>query len=90
MGSEKSEDSKPNTLKTLPSYLGEYEARSDVIKLMSFLKENPPILDSMNLAALLSAPIKCTLTLAEVLKVKPELWKDVGVFCSGWAFQFFS
>jgi hypothetical protein len=32
-GSEKSEDSKAETLKTLPSYQGDYEARSDIKRL---------------------------------------------------------
>ena len=77
-GSEKSEDSKAETLKTLPSYQGDYEARSDIKRLPTVKNQQPAKLDLVNLSALMSAPIKVTLPLADVLKVKPELWKDVG------------
>ena len=77
-GSEKSEDSKAETLKTLPSYQGDYEAKSDIRKLPSVQNKPAAVLDLVNLSALMSAPIKVTLPLADVLKVKPELWKDVG------------
>ena len=78
IGSEKSESSKAKTMKTLPSFQGDYEARSDIKKLPSHKKQVPPVFDMINLSALLAAPIKCTLPLADILKVKPELWKDVG------------
>ena len=39
--------------------------------------------DTLNLQALLSAPVTCTLPLKDLLKVKPELWDEVAVFMSG-------
>ena len=51
---------------------------SDIQKLPSHKRHTPPTLDMINLTALLAAPIKCTLPLADILKVKLELWKDVG------------
>ena len=65
-------------MKTLPSFQGDYEARSDIKNLPSHKKHAPPAFDMINLSALLAAPIKCTLPLADILRVKPELWKDVG------------
>ena len=65
-------------MKTLPSFQGDYEARSDIKKLPSHKKQAPPTFNMINLSALLAAPIKCTLPLADILRVKPELWKDVG------------
>ena len=80
VGSEKSGNSKAETLQTLPSYLGEYETKSDIKKLPSQKMSSPPTVDIPNLTALMSAPIKFTLPLAEVLKIKPELWKEVGKY----------
>ena len=40
-GSEKSEDSKAETLKTLPSYQGDYEARSDIKRLPTVKNQQP-------------------------------------------------
>lgn len=71
VGSEKSKDSKAETLRTLTSYLGEYEAKSDLRKLPSQKFSSPQTIDLPNLSALMSAPIQCTLPLADVLKVKP-------------------
>lgn len=64
----------------LPSYEGEYEARSEVRKIPSQKFPSPPKMDIVNLRALMSAPIKCTLPLANVLRVKPELWKELGKY----------
>ena len=80
-GSESSKSSKANTQKTLPSYQGDYEARSEVRKIPSQKFPSPPKMDGVNLtAALMSAPIQCTLPLADVLRVKPELWKELGKY----------
>ena len=67
-------------MKTLPLFQGDYEARSDIKKLPSHKKQAPPAFGMISLSALLAAPIKCTLPLADILRVKPELWKDVGKF----------
>lgn len=53
-GSQKSEDSKAKSLKTLPSYLG-------------------------NVRALMSTPVNCTITLAELLRLRPKMWDDLGL-----------
>ena len=66
-GSEKSEESKAETMKTLPSYQGDYEAKSEVRKLPNQKFPTSPTLDIVNLTALMSAPIQCTLPLADVL-----------------------
>ena len=44
-GSKKLESSKAETMKTLPSFQGDYEARSDIQKLPSHKKHAPPTLD---------------------------------------------
>ena len=77
--SDKSGSSKAETLKTLPSYQGDYEAVSEVHKLPSQKLNPSPKLDIANLTALMSAPIRCTLPLADVLRVRPELWKELGL-----------
>ena len=56
-GSESSQSSKANTLKNLPSYQGDYEARSEVRKIPSQRFPSPPKTDIVNLTALMSAPI---------------------------------
>ena len=76
-GSEKSQESKADTLKTLPSYLREYEVESEMKKIPSQKFPSPPNLDATNLAALMTAPIECKLPLSDVLKVKPNLWGEV-------------
>ena len=35
-------------------------------------------MDSQGLQEILSTPVKCTLTVAELLKVRPHIWKDIG------------
>ena len=55
--SKKSEDSKAETLKNLPSYQGDYEAASEVCKIPSQKLNPSPKLDIANLTALMSAPI---------------------------------
>ena len=57
--------------------VGDYEEKSDIHKVPTQYKKQPPVLDMENLHALMSTPVKVTLPLAVVLKVKPDLWKDV-------------
>ena len=59
-----SHESKAETLKTLPSYLGEYEAKSEVKKYHNLQMPSHKDLDITNLSALMSALIKCTLSLS--------------------------
>ena len=61
----------------LPSYQGDYKARLEVRKIPSQRFPSPPKMDIVNLTALMSAPIQCTLPLVDVLRVKPELWKEL-------------
>lgn len=79
-GSEISQESKADTLKTLPSYLGDYEAKSETKKIPSQKFSSSPGLDVTNLAALMSAPIECKLPLMDVLRIKPELWGEVAKY----------
>ena len=69
--------SEANTLATLPSFQGEYEAKTEIIPIPSSQQLIPPILDTANLRAILSAPITATLPLSDFLKVKPEMWDSV-------------
>ena len=71
MGLEVSQGSKVDSFKTLPSYLGEYEANSEVRKLSTLKMPSPKTLNISSLSMLLSAPIKCTLPLADLLRARP-------------------
>ena len=75
---EKTMESTRGTLRMLPSFQGDYEAKSKTKKIPSQQHQPPKILDVGNLIELLATPIKCTLPLAVLLKAKPKLWKEVG------------
>ena len=77
VGSEVSQESKADSFKTLPSYLGEYETNSEVKKLPTLKVPSPKTLNISSLSMLLSAPIKCTLPLADLLRARPKMWKEV-------------
>ena len=66
-----------HTLQTMPSYLGEYEPKSVVMRVPSVWNNKKKEHDNANLHTLMSAPITCTLPLMDVLKVRPELWESV-------------
>ncbi|MCO5546848.1 hypothetical protein L7F22_000285 [Adiantum nelumboides] len=75
-------------LDTLPNYLGEYEARSEVFPIPTARSmKNKEQKDGANLQALMSVPVTCTLPLADLLKVRPDLWENIaglskmGEFC---------
>ena len=76
-GFEESGESKARSNKTLPSFIGEFDERSDIRKVPTQYKSLPPVLHAANLHALLSTPIKVTLPLADVLRVKPNLWEGI-------------
>ena len=57
-------------LLTMPSYLGDYEARLVVVKVPSIWKSNQNKRDTANMHALMSAPVTCTLPLMDLLKVR--------------------
>ena len=77
VGSEDSQESKADSFKTLPSYLGEYETNSEVKKLPTLKVPSPKTLNISSLSMLLSTPIKCTLPLADLLRARPEMWEEV-------------
>lgn len=68
------ENTKANTLATLPSFLGEYEAKIEIFPIPQSQQIAPKAKDTANLQAILSAPVTATLPLADFLKVKPNLW----------------
>ena len=68
--------SEGNTLATLPSFQGEYE-KIDIIPIPSSQQLIPPNLDTANLRVVMSTPITATWSLADFLKVRPEMWESV-------------
>ena len=87
-GSKKSMESNVESLKILPSFMGDFEVKLDVKKVPTKYKPIPPVLDMMNLQALMSTPIKVTLPLADVLRVKLELWVDIANFLEHMGMRF--
>ena len=77
LGLEVSQESKADSFKTLPSYLGEYETNSEVRKLPTLKMPSPKTLNISSLSMLLLAPIRCTLPLAHLLRARPEMWEEV-------------
>ena len=77
MGSMKLESSIDETLADLPQVLREHDANSDIKKLPFVQRKLTKKRDTYNLSSLLSTPIKCTLTLGESLKFKPQMWQDL-------------
>ncbi|MCO5595831.1 hypothetical protein L7F22_049882 [Adiantum nelumboides] len=69
--------SKASGLKELPSFVDENGSDKEVLRVPSQYQPSPMVLDTANLQALLSTPAKVTLTMAEILKVKPELCQEV-------------
>ena len=63
---------KAKMLKNLPSYQGDYEAKSDIHKLPSHHYDEPNKFNVINMANLLSTPIKCTFSLTDVRKVQSK------------------
>ena len=61
----------------LPKYLEEYEAKFEVKVLPSTRGTISREVDTQNLTSLLSTPIKCEMTLGELLKAIPHLWQDL-------------
>ncbi|MCO5564867.1 hypothetical protein L7F22_018535 [Adiantum nelumboides] len=71
-------ESKPESLKTLPSYIGEHEAKSETRVVPSQRKAIPKMMDTKSMHEVMSAPIQCTITLFELLKIKPYAWDEMG------------
>ena len=78
VGSQKSKESKTQSLKTLPSYIGKSEHGSVIQKLPFQRRLAAKELDTTNLRTLLTTPVHCTITLADLLKLRPEMWNELG------------
>ena len=76
-GSVKSVESISRSLRTLPPYMGEYEANS-IMAVPSQRMTKRENLDTRGLIEILSTLGSCTITLAELLRIKPEMWANVG------------
>ena len=61
-------------LKMLPKYVGEYKSGCEIVPLpIPNVPIQDPKKDVANIQALMSAPVTCTITLADLLKIKPNL-----------------
>lgn len=65
------------TMRTLPSYMGDYEPKSIILKVPSMWNAKRKEVDTTNLHALMSTIVTCTLPLTNLLKIKPKLWEYV-------------
>ena len=72
--------SKASSLKELPSFLGDFDSDDDMRRVPMHYKPSLVILDSANLQVLLSTPIKVSLPLAKVLKVRPKMRLEIMKF----------
>ena len=77
-GSVKSIESISRSLRTLPPYMGEDEEKSDIMVVPSQRMTKKENLDTRGLIEILSTPVTCTITLAELLRIKSEMWANVG------------
>lgn len=73
-----SQDSWPVSLRTLPSYKGEYETKSAAMTVRTHRQDPKEVLDTQGLTTILSTPIMYTITLAELLRIRPNVWNEVG------------
>ena len=76
-------------LKMLRDYVDEYKSGSIIIPLPTpNILVHEPKKDMANLQALMSAPMTCTIPLADLLNIRPNLWEKViglpkvGEFCT--------
>ena len=74
---ENDDRSQANTLATLPSYVGKTEIGSEILPILLSSHITPNAKDTLNLHAIMSAPVTATLPLMDFLRVKPELWEQV-------------
>ncbi|MCO5571674.1 hypothetical protein L7F22_025421 [Adiantum nelumboides] len=66
-------ESKLQSLKTLPLFIGKHEAKSEVRILQSQMRAIPKMIDTKSLREMLSI-----LTLSELLRIRPHLWEEMG------------
>ena len=62
---------------TLPSYIGKTESGTEILSFPLSIHLTPEAKDTLNLQAILAAPVTATLPLMDFLKVKPEMWAQV-------------
>ncbi|MCO5584477.1 hypothetical protein L7F22_038405 [Adiantum nelumboides] len=65
------------TMKTLPSYLGEYQHCSQTLRVSSLPQVLSKERDIGTLEGVLSASVACTLPLLDLMKFWPEIWIDI-------------
>ena len=64
-------------LKELPSFIDENKSDKEMLRVPSQYHPSPTVMDTTNLQILMSTPVKVSMTLAKILKTKPELWQEV-------------
>ena len=69
--------SKASSVKELASFIDENGSGKEILRLPSQYHPNPLVTDATNLQMLMSTPVKVSLTLAKILKAKPEMWQEV-------------
>ena len=75
--SSSSNASKASGMKELPSFINPEGSDNEVLMLPSQYHPSPMVMDTANIQTFMSTPVMVTLTLAEILKVKPKLWQEV-------------
>ena len=69
--------SKASSLKELPSFIKTERSDKEMLRIPPQYHPSSIIMDIANMQASMSTPVKVTLTLVEVLKVKPRLWQEI-------------
>ena len=67
-------------LSELPFFVGYFDSDDDMRRVPTCYKLSLIILDSANLQAFLSTPIKVSFPLAKVLNVRPKMWLEIMKF----------
>ena len=80
--SSSSNESKASGMKELPSFINPKGSDKEVLRLPSQYHPSPKVMDTTNIQTFMSTPVMVTLTLAEILKVKPKLWQEI-ITCLG-------
>ena len=68
------------TLRSMPSYLGDYERHAKTLRIPSVSKLLGEGKDISNLKSLMSTPVPCMLPLEDLLKARPEMWDEVAMY----------
>ncbi|MCO5574482.1 hypothetical protein L7F22_028267 [Adiantum nelumboides] len=77
--SSKKKKTKPRQKLTIKEFsLGEHEAKSKTRVVPSQRKAIPKMMDTKSMHELMSAPVQCTITLSELLKIRQHAWDEMG------------